>query len=114
MPRAPKRCARCPNLVPGGRTYCPTCQPEHSWTRYPSANARTLRGTDRRAFRAVVLANNPRCAHCGARATEADHVVPIADGGTNDPHTNGQALCQPCHDRKTRAEGGRGTPSPTP
>lgn len=105
MPRAPKRCARCPNLVPGGRTYCPACQPEHGWTRYPSANARTHTREERRAFRDAVLTRDTTCRQCGAPATEADHITPVSRGGNNNPNTNGQGLCKPCHDAKTRAEG---------
>ena len=112
-PRAPKRCARCPALVPPGRTYCPTCQPAHTWTRYPSPRNTTVNREDQRRFRAVVLAREPRCRQCGAPATEADHVVPIAEGGTNDPHTNGQALCEPCHDAKTQHEAQRARPHRT-
>lgn len=36
------------------------------------------------------------CQCCGARATHADHVVPLARGGTSDD-TNMQALCGPCN-----------------
>ena len=105
MPRAPKPCARCTRTVRPGRTYCDACQPVHTWTSHPSANARTLTREDRRRFRAAVLAREPRCRRCGARATEADHIVPVSRGGTNDPEANGQGLCRPCHDAKTRAEG---------
>jgi 5-methylcytosine-specific restriction protein A len=35
-----------------------------------------------------------------------DHVVGLAEGGTNDP-TNLQPLCQPCHDLKTAQESAR-------
>lgn len=38
-----------------------------------------------------------------ARSTIADHVVPVARGGP-DTMANGQGLCGPCHDVKTRAE----------
>ena len=104
MPRAPKPCARCDRIVSGGRTYCTNCQPAHTWTSHPSANARTLTREDRRRFRAVVLARDTYCP-CGARATEADHITPVSRGGSSDPHTNGRGLCKPCHDAKTRAEG---------
>ena len=116
MPRAPKPCARCTRPV-RGRTYCDACQPI-GWHANPSANGRTHTREERAAFRRAVLAREPRCRRCGARATEADHIVPVELGGTNDPEANGQGLCRPCHDAKTRAEtanrnrrrGGRGTP----
>lgn len=43
------------------------------------------------------------CRHCGDRATEVDHIINVAQGGTHDPH-NLQALCTPCHRAKTEAE----------
>lgn len=53
--------------------------------------------------RARILRRHPTCRHCGAPSTEADHIVPVAQGGTNDD-TNGQGLCHPCHTAKTQAE----------
>lgn len=51
------------------------------------------------------------CSHhsgpCVDRSTIADHIVPKAEGGTDDL-TNGQGLCAPCHDHKTRTEADRG------
>ena len=43
------------------------------------------------------------CRHCGAPATEVDHIVNLAQGGTHDP-LNLQALCPPCHRVKTETE----------
>ena len=39
-------------------------------------------------------------------ATEVDHILPLADGGTDDPG-NLQAINQECHARKTVAENGK-------
>jgi len=48
-----------------------------------------------------------RCAkcrrHCIAPALEVDHIIPLADGGT-DRASNTQALCLPCHRAKSTAE----------
>lgn len=70
-----------------------------------------LRGSGHQAakFRRAVLSSSPLCAHCLAKgvvrlAEEADHIVPLFKGGSNDPHQNGQALCRPCHDAKTRQD----------
>lgn len=41
------------------------------------------------------------CAECGEPAHEVDHVVEVADGGTNAP-SNLQLLCDPHHRQKTR------------
>ena len=115
MPRAPKRCAKCPALVAGGTTYCATHQPV-GWHTNPSPRNTRHTRQELRAFRDAVLARDPWCRKCGARRSEhADHIVPIADGGTNNPDTNGQGLCEPCHKTKTKTEHrqrGRGTPRP--
>lgn len=44
---------------------------------------------------------------CTGTATEADHIVPHAEGGTDHPD-NGQAVCPTCHTTKTRREQARG------
>lgn len=40
-------------------------------------------------------------------ATEMDHIVNVAEGGTDD-ECNLQSLCTPCHDAKSQAEARRG------
>ena len=40
-------------------------------------------------------------------ATEVDHVIPQAEGGSED-ETNLQAICTDCHKAKTQAEAARG------
>lgn len=58
---------------------------------------------------------------CGSPATDADHIVPHAEGGT-DTLDNMQALCHYHHLRKSGREGARGlararankTPPPHP
>ena len=44
---------------------------------------------------------NNRCAQCGngGQRLTIDHVVPLADGGSNDI-SNLQLLCGPCNQRK--------------
>lgn len=39
------------------------------------------------------------CAHCGREATEADHVIPKAQGG-RDELSNLVASCKPCNARR--------------
>ncbi|WP_366146335.1 HNH endonuclease signature motif containing protein [Limnohabitans sp.] len=68
---------------------------------YQSANWRRLR--------ASFLRLHPLCRVCAAReltvaATVVDHVLPIKDGGARLDAANLQALCVPCHNRKTAAE----------
>ena len=74
------------------------------------------RGYDRRwrAYRLTFLAAHPLCVECAAQsdplltpATIVDHIVPHA--GNMDlfwDERNHQALCKPCHDRKTASEDG--------
>jgi 5-methylcytosine-specific restriction protein A len=45
-----------------------------------------------------------RCCVCGNEATEVDHIIPKAQGGTDDPD-NLQSICRRCHRQKT-ARGG--------
>lgn len=45
---------------------------------------------------------------CMRRATEADHVVPVAEGGLRYDPLNGQAACESCHKIKTQQEAERG------
>lgn len=54
------------------------------------------------------LRDNPLCVECTrkgsvTRATEVDHIVPLADGGADDV-TNYQSMCVECHKRKTGRE----------
>lgn len=59
-------------------------------------------------IRDQILAEEPVCRACLRRpATEADHVVPTAFGGSND-RANGQGLCATCHAHKTRLETAEG------
>ncbi len=56
------------------------------------------------------LRHHPLCAHCLKRgfttpATEVDHIKPLREGGARLDQINLQALCKPCHSRKT-ARGG--------
>lgn len=57
-----------------------------------------------RAIRAAFLRDHPNC-HCGAEATEVDHIVSLRRGGSN-ARANLQALCKQCHARKTVAVDG--------
>lgn len=64
-----------------------------------------LDGAAWRRLRAAVLADEPLCRHCAAQglvvpATEVDHMRGAADNSRDAL----QALCKPCHSRKTMAE----------
>lgn len=64
-----------------------------------------LRGGAWQSLREQVLRrDNGVCVLCcAAVATEVDHVVPLASGGSN-AVTNLQSVCGPCHAAKSRAQ----------
>lgn len=80
-----------------------------AWT-----NGRTRTSDPRhKQWRAAVLRNaDGRCQingpTCTGRADQADHIVPVAEGGAEHDVSNGQGACTACHDVKTAAEAARG------
>jgi 5-methylcytosine-specific restriction protein A len=55
------------------------------------------------------LLREPLCRMCASQnsivvATDADHIKPIADGGTVDDFASLQSLCHAHHSQKTRSE----------
>ncbi len=54
----------------------------------------------------TLVAYGGRCALCDQSARQVDHIVPAAEGGS-DELDNLQALCDPCHNRKTAQEANR-------
>lgn len=56
-----------------------------------------------RKYREQFLKRNPKCVMCGAKATVCDHILPHKGNKILfNARFNHQALCRPCHDRKTR------------
>ena len=88
---------RCPHLRP-----CPVHARQADRAR---GNSRTVRGYGWGwiTMRARYLRMHPLCVACGATASDVDHVIPKARGGTDDA-SNLQALCHACHSRKTARE----------
>lgn len=78
-------------------------------------HSRTGTTAHRRWARAVKRRDGYRCRQCGYQGSpkanpadiEADHIVNVAAGGAELDLDNGQALCVPCHDVKSRAEAAR-------
>lgn len=67
-------------------------------------------GEKAQRWRARILTAHPLCVHCKAKglitkSEEADHIIPLEDGGTYD-ESNGQGLCKPCHKIKTAKDRG--------
>lgn len=59
--------------------------------------------------RLAKLSAAPYCEHCGAPATQVDHITPVESGGPEYDLSNLQSLCQRCHSAKTAmADGGFG------
>lgn len=56
-------------------------------------------------LRLIVLRKNPICQICSnAPACHVDHITRISRGGAALDESNLQALCRPCHSKKTNAE----------
>lgn len=101
--------AGCPTLTNAGR--CAKHELHRGRADAGTRGTASARGYDRahRKWRAAVLRRNPLCVEClkvgrTTRATVADHIVPIRDGGSKRDLENGQGLCHPCHNRKTVSE----------
>ena len=54
-------------------------------------------------LRKTYLAYNPTCVVCGWAATVVDHITPVSQGG-NFWRGPFQAMCKPCHQRKSAKE----------
>ena len=87
--------------------------PDRKLSNWDKRKTRQQRGYGREhdAMRRRVLAEEPLCRDClktghVAAATIADHIVPKAEGGTDD-RENYQGLCRPCSTAKTSSESGR-------
>lgn len=56
-------------------------------------------------YRRTFLMNHPLCARCGKMATVVDHITPHKGNKSLFWDVNNhQALCEKCHNRKTRLE----------
>lgn len=103
MPTLRRACAYpgCGSLAVPGTHRCADHATHYDDNR-PSA---ARRGYDRRwrRLRKYYLSKHPVCVRCGRPATEVDHIIPLADGGTHH-EDNLQPLCKPCHSRKTNED----------
>lgn len=105
MPRAAKICAQpgCPNLQP-----CAEHAPA-PWTG-STRSTRTISGSRQaKRSRFVIGRDNGVCHVCGKHgADQADHIVPLAEGGADTLANMAAIHADPCHKAKTAAEAARG------
>lgn len=107
MPSKARRlCPKCGAIVAGPCGSCASKRAAAFDARRGTAAERGY-GAHHGRWRKMVLARDPLCRHpgCGAPATDADHIVPLARGGTWSLQ-NGQGLCHPHHSEKTAREDG--------
>jgi 5-methylcytosine-specific restriction endonuclease McrA len=98
MPLRP--CLVCGALGP--ESYCrahrPTSRTRQTPNRGGGATARAFREAvlARDGYRCAAIEEGERCTVTDTRLLEVHHVVPLANGGSNDP-TNGVTLCRSHH-----------------
>jgi len=88
----------------------PAARQASNWDKRKTRQQRGY-GREHDAMRRRVMAEEPLCRECSksgrvAASTVADHIIPKAEGGTDD-RDNYQGLCKPCSIAKTAAESGR-------
>lgn len=84
--------------------------PRKAWTRRHPVDR--IRGRAGVKLRRLVLREEPLCRPCldvdrTTASEEVDHIVPLAEGGTND-RSNLQGICKPCHKAKSVSEADAG------
>lgn len=94
-----------------GRINCDEHQAV-AWRTTDRPEVARIRGRELQRRRKLLFAREPWCRVCiqdGRRvlATVRDHIVPLAEGGTEDER-NTQPLCLDCSDAKTEKESLRG------
>ena len=92
----PGYCARHMHLAP------------KAWENKSEKSLSRMGGRARQRARDQLFQSNPLCVHCEREgitrlATERDHIIPLAEGGTEHP-SNTQGLCKECHQAKTQQE----------
>ncbi|MEB7926130.1 HNH endonuclease [Atlantibacter hermannii] len=110
----PCRHKGCAAITTDRSGYCDEHRQQHAgdgWRKYQPGKSRHERGYGRpwEIRRARILERDRYvCQECrrngiGSKATSVDHIIPKAHGGTDDDN-NLEALCWPCHRRKTASE----------
>lgn len=98
--KPPRRCSSplCPELA----TLDSRCEKHRREANAARKQRETWRdyGPEWQNIRRQVLRLEPACRFCNSPATVVDHILPLKDGGTHEPH-NLRPLCKSCHDRRT-------------
>lgn len=109
MPKKPSRwCAKC------SKVHDSDCPARQAWVKPYGAKSGRGGRPWRRKREETFKADGFMCRSCGrtvtlhgALAGVCDHIIPKAEGGTDEP-SNRQTLCKICSDEKTQAEAARG------
>lgn len=103
MARASKICPHCPNPQP-----CPT-HPKKAWDGSTRRQRTRLSGSAQQArTRRIIDRDNGICHVCGEPgANQADHKVPLSEGGPDTDANMGAIHARPCHAEKTQREAAR-------
>lgn len=107
-PNIPCKHPGCGKLVAYGQKYCDEHKPLHPEAKR-SASSRGYTSKWQKESRRY-LRDNPLCVMCKANgrfveATVVDHIIPHRDNQKLFwDKNNWQALCKPCHDKKTGTE----------
>jgi 5-methylcytosine-specific restriction enzyme A len=107
MPRAPSKCARFGCETRTTKRYCR----DHAIGWQTPGASRTATA-EHKAWRLAVLnrcawrcqTRGPGCEH---RASQADHIIPVAEGGQTTME-NGAGICVTCHKIKSQREAAEG------
>lgn len=105
--RPPSPCLEpgCPELTTRTRCAKHEAQVARQWDR--QRGTARQRGYDARWNNLArrYIRQHPTCELCGEHpAKEVDHIIALRDGGQKYATYNMQALCRPCHRRKTAQE----------
>ena len=117
MPTKPKKpCSYsgCPKLTEG--QYCEEHKKltDRNYNLYErdKINQKFYQSAEWKAVKKHHLAIEPLCRECKkngllTKATMADHIIPIKQGGATLDDNNLQSLCWSCHSQKSAEEGSR-------
>lgn len=105
---APHPCNKCQRTLTRER-FCDPCLIAHN-REYEAARADDpiIKAYKSERWRKLSIAyrkRHPICAVCGELSQETDHKIPVRKGGDMWSWKNLQALCKPCHSKKTIEDG---------